>query len=498
MGETPELRVSFVTLYAIWVLLRNGPFRPAGRTFVRAVIATRDYAVSPLGRFNNRLVNQHDGNIVPHRINPVALLALQALRRFAEHKRPMACRTNQNLEQFFGNHVADSIIRIFHVARAARPRSALSLQPESRPQFPLPNTSDAQGPAVQLLDYPFLLQRRLEQCRSQCAANVGLPLTPIQTRIGEAPPKRTCGVQINAQRGNRLPALNRQFICIGIFRTLRQPPPRSETIMQLDAQRPRHVVITSPRGPQFIRRMRYEFLANSAHQNAQPLEGAGHLRSFEAVVMMFTLDHHLDQPLSLQAIEVHARRGRAHPRHDRQFRASSRMAIEQRIQHAHARRLTNGGRNSRNRNFVGKCRLTGRYIHDFIVNEVSMQTTRHNFGRRRLMKIVCIIRYQIDPFQREAFKTYAENWGRIIPRCGGHLIGYFLPHEGTNDVAWGLIAFDNLGSYEAYRARLKSDAEGRENFLMAQSERLILREERNFVEVVDGTFGIASQLPQQK
>lgn len=114
------------------------------------------------------------------------------------------------------------------------------------------------------------------------------------------------------------------------------------------------------------------------------------------------------------------------------------------------------------------------------------------------MKIVCIIRYQIDPFQRQAFKTYAENWGRIIPRCGGHLVGYFLPHEGTNDIAWGLIAFDNLAAYETYRARLKSDAEGRENFLMAQSKRLILCEERSFVEVVDGTFGIASQLTQPK
>jgi hypothetical protein len=71
--------------------------------------------------------------------------------------------------------------------------------------------------------------------------------------------------------------------------------------------------------------------------------------------------------------------------------------------------------------------------------------------RRTLMTITCIIRYQIDPFQRDAFKKYAENWGRIIPRCGGHLVGYFLPHEGTNDVAWGLIAFDSLASYEAYR-----------------------------------------------
>jgi hypothetical protein len=106
------------------------------------------------------------------------------------------------------------------------------------------------------------------------------------------------------------------------------------------------------------------------------------------------------------------------------------------------------------------------------------------------MAITCVIRYQIDPFQREAFKTYAENWGRIIPRCGGHLVGYFLPYEGTNDVAWGLIAFDSLAAYERYRARLKSDAEARDNFNMAQTKRLILREERNFVEVVEGTLGV--------
>lgn len=92
------------------------------------------------------------------------------------------------------------------------------------------------------------------------------------------------------------------------------------------------------------------------------------------------------------------------------------------------------------------------------------------------------------PVQREAFKSYAENWGRIIPRCGGHLVGYFLPHEGTNDVAWGLISFGSLAAYEAYRARLRTDAEGRANFAMAQEKRFILREERSFCELVDGTF----------
>lgn len=103
--------------------------------------------------------------------------------------------------------------------------------------------------------------------------------------------------------------------------------------------------------------------------------------------------------------------------------------------------------------------------------------------------ITCFIRYEIDPFQREAFQAYAQRWGRIIPRCGGHLLGYFLPHEGTNDIAWGLIGFDSLAAYEAYRARLKADPEGRENFAFAQAQRFIRREERTFVEGVEGTLG---------
>jgi len=109
------------------------------------------------------------------------------------------------------------------------------------------------------------------------------------------------------------------------------------------------------------------------------------------------------------------------------------------------------------------------------------------------MTITCIIRYRIDPFQREAFRTYAAHWGRIIPRCGGRLLGYFLPHEGTNDIAWGVIAFGSLAQYEAYRARLKADPEAQENFAMARRLRLILREERTFTEVVSGTLDLESE-----
>ncbi len=110
------------------------------------------------------------------------------------------------------------------------------------------------------------------------------------------------------------------------------------------------------------------------------------------------------------------------------------------------------------------------------------------------MPITCLIRYQIDPFQRDAFKGYAESWGSIIPRCGGELIGYFLPHEGNNDVGWGLIGFDDLAAYERYRVTLKNDSEARANFERAQSARFIIREERTWLEDVISTRNIARQV----
>jgi NIPSNAP protein len=88
---------------------------------------------------------------------------------------------------------------------------------------------------------------------------------------------------------------------------------------------------------------------------------------------------------------------------------------------------------------------------------------------------------------------YAAPWGPIIPRCGGHLVGYFLPHEGTNDIGWGIIAFDSLASYERYRARLRDDADARANFQFAQEKRFVLGEERTFVSVVDGTFELPTR-----
>jgi hypothetical protein len=100
------------------------------------------------------------------------------------------------------------------------------------------------------------------------------------------------------------------------------------------------------------------------------------------------------------------------------------------------------------------------------------------------MTITVFIRYQIDPFQRDAFESYARRWLEIIPKFGGDVVGYWMPHEGTNNIAYGLISFDSLASYEAYRTRLKADPEGATNFRFAEEKRFIVGEERTFLRKV--------------
>jgi NIPSNAP len=95
--------------------------------------------------------------------------------------------------------------------------------------------------------------------------------------------------------------------------------------------------------------------------------------------------------------------------------------------------------------------------------------------------ITCFIRYEIDPFKREAFAEYAANWGQAIPRCGADLVGYFGPHEGSATTAYGVYNIESLAAYEQYRARLAADPLGKENYEFASRERFILKEDRLFL-----------------
>lgn len=102
------------------------------------------------------------------------------------------------------------------------------------------------------------------------------------------------------------------------------------------------------------------------------------------------------------------------------------------------------------------------------------------------MTVLCHIRYTIDPFKREAFEKYSENWATIIPDCGGRTLGYYMPYEGTNNIAYGLNIFESLADYEAYRQRLEQDEQGAANYRFAQEQRIILGEARTFLRPAAG------------
>jgi hypothetical protein len=100
------------------------------------------------------------------------------------------------------------------------------------------------------------------------------------------------------------------------------------------------------------------------------------------------------------------------------------------------------------------------------------------------MAVTVFIRYQLDPFKRAMFEEYARRWLAIIPKCGGDLVGYWMPHEGTNNIAFALISFESLAAYENYRARLRADDEGIANFGFAEDNKFIMAEERTFLRKV--------------
>ena len=103
--------------------------------------------------------------------------------------------------------------------------------------------------------------------------------------------------------------------------------------------------------------------------------------------------------------------------------------------------------------------------------------------------LTCIIRYQIDPTKQAEFNQYARNWGQAIPRCGADLVGYYAPYEGSSTLAYGIYNIPSLAKYEAYRERLRNDPLGRENYEFAQSERIILREDRTFLKLASAPHG---------
>ena len=98
--------------------------------------------------------------------------------------------------------------------------------------------------------------------------------------------------------------------------------------------------------------------------------------------------------------------------------------------------------------------------------------------------ITCTLTYRIDPYQVDAFETYAKLWIHLVNRMGGQHHGYFLPHEGASDLAWAMFSFPSLASYEAYRAEMAEDPECQAAFDYAKKTRCILSYQRSFTRPV--------------
>lgn len=364
------------------------------------------------------------------------------------------------------------------------------MKTEAGKHFAAAGAGNAQSAAVEILDHPFALQGDVQEGGADGPGNMRSSLAPVEAAVNEAAAESARGFDVDAQSLKRFRAAGREDVILIRACSAREPAECAEAVMQPDAERACDVIVTGARGAQPVGGIRRKGPRGTAGEHAQRFQHGGNVAAFQTVVAVPPLGEDFDQSLRLQALQMHAGGARSDFRGHGQFGRGSRQAVGKAVEHAGAGEVADGGGNAGDRG-------VGMFfdIHSLMIDEACSPGKRDPAAEERAMKIACIIRYQIDPFQREAFRQYAENWGRIIPRCGGHLAGYFLPHEGTNDVAWGVIAFESLASYEAYRHRLKADAEGRENFEMAQSRRLILREERNFVEVVDGCFGIPAAAP---
>jgi hypothetical protein len=95
--------------------------------------------------------------------------------------------------------------------------------------------------------------------------------------------------------------------------------------------------------------------------------------------------------------------------------------------------------------------------------------------------ITCYLRYVIDPHKLHEFEAYARLWIPLVERFGGAHHGYFLPHEGANNVALALFSFPSLAAYEDYRQRSRADLECQAAYAFAERTRCIVSYERSFM-----------------
>ncbi len=61
--------------------------------------------------------------------------------------------------------------------------------------------------------------------------------------------------------------------------------------------------------------------------------------------------------------------------------------------------------------------------------------------------ITCYLKYVIDPYKVDDFERYAKMWIPLVNKFGGIHHGYFLPHEGANNIGYALFSFPSLAEH---------------------------------------------------
>jgi NIPSNAP len=98
--------------------------------------------------------------------------------------------------------------------------------------------------------------------------------------------------------------------------------------------------------------------------------------------------------------------------------------------------------------------------------------------------ITCYLRYIIDPFKLKEFEHYGKLWIPLVEKFGGIHHGYFMPHEGANNIALALFSFPSLALYEEYRSRAAQDPECQAAMEYYRETRCFLSYERSFLHPV--------------
>src|SRR6266852_1063463 len=326
---------------------------------------------------------------------------------------------------------------------------------------------------------PFQFGEPRHHRSTERAGEMMAPLAPIKTGLADRPARMAKAFSGYLQGfGQETLALGGQ---LDVLFPLPDQPLIFHAVEHLHAEIAGEMIVANPRAAQrrILWSRAHAHVTGTRRETCEAFEHAGDIGAGEAIIAVAALFLRFNQAAGFQLRQMRTRGLRRDAGLVCQLARGQGAAGHQRRQH-----VGTGGIADQcgDHGDIGAC------FHSSMITEASASIKRLYQGwfepLEAPLAVTVFIRYQLDPFRRAMFEEYAKRWLTIIPRCGGDLVGYWMPHEGTNNIAFALISFENLAAYENYRARLQSDAEVMANVDFAEENKFILAEERTFLRKV--------------